>query len=220
MVVGGSLGQGERFPTPTPSKRKDYIGVADSDATYKADCMPEIDRTLRTKICRSNCPHLMQSAFSEDRAENQKVFCLRQDSNRRFHFRNLQQLSNTILPTFDTPLFRPQWPNAMQRETRLSGSAMVRQSSTETCWKPPNRTFSHPGTSGWKHLISRIFPSHEVVTIIEGIFVDEEKIKALDGPRGDGAQIFIDVVLRCRSWYPPTYRGALPYPFTQEARFD
>ena len=51
------------FPT------KDYIGVADSDATYIADCMPE--------------DLLIELPTPEDRVENQKVFCLRRGSNRR-----------------------------------------------------------------------------------------------------------------------------------------
>ena len=33
--------------------------------------MPVIYRTLRTKICRTICPHPIQSTFSEDRAETE-----------------------------------------------------------------------------------------------------------------------------------------------------
>jgi len=33
-------------------------------------------RTLRTKICRTICPHSVQSTFSEDRAETTKCFVL------------------------------------------------------------------------------------------------------------------------------------------------
>ena len=52
------------------------MGVDDSDATYMADWVPVIYRTLRTKICRTICPHSIQSAFSEDRAETTKCFVL------------------------------------------------------------------------------------------------------------------------------------------------
>jgi len=38
--------------------------------------MPVIYRTLRTQICRTICPHPIQSTFSEDRAETTKCFVL------------------------------------------------------------------------------------------------------------------------------------------------
>jgi len=38
--------------------------------------MPVIYRTLRTQICRTICPHPIQSTFSEDRVETTKCFVL------------------------------------------------------------------------------------------------------------------------------------------------
>ena len=107
-----------------------------------------------------------------------------------------------ILPIFDTPLFRPQWSNAVQRGAVLTGSAMVRQSSAGACWKPPIRTFSYPGTPAWKHIIGRIFSSHGVISLTEEIFVDEEEIRILGGLRGDDGQTFIDVILEVRFHTP------------------
>ena len=50
----------------------------------------------------------------------------------------------------------------------------------------------------WKHLISRSFPSHEVISLIQEIFVNEEEIGALDHLRGDDTQAFIDVAHEVR----------------------
>ena len=66
-----------------------------------------------------------------------------------------------------------------------------------------------PGTSAWKHLISRTFPSHEVVSLVEGIFEDEEEVRALNDLRGDDAQTFIDVIHEVRFRSPSPKKHVL-----------
>lgn len=61
----------------------------------------------------------------------------------------------------------------------------------------------------WKRLISHTFPSYEVTSLVEEIFVSENELTALDDLRGDDAQTFIDVIHEVRLCTPSSEKRDL-----------
>lgn len=56
----------------------------------------------------------------------------------------------------------------------------------------PTRSSSNP--PAWKRLISRSFPPHETISLVNEVFMNEDEVKAVCILRGDEAQTFISVI--------------------------
>ena len=67
----------------------------------------------------------------------------------------------------------------------------------------------------YRRLIGHAFSAHDVISLIEAIFMDKEEVRMVRDLRGDAAQTFIDVVheVRLHARSSPGHIMITPLPF-------
>jgi len=66
----------------------------------------------------------------------------------------------------------------------------------------PDPFFLNPNTLACERLISRVFPPHELPSLIEEIFSSKDADDTIGRLHGDDAQAFVDVIDEARSTFP------------------